>query len=424
MASRTSCCSYPNGTSCWTIATAQLCLLLGLLLFVGALLDCQIVTIPSSEGINGTIFEATANATAHQKAATEAPTFALDETTNSSNTTNSTITGANTTRMNKPSRLYYNNNTDLGLGVFFWEWGDGTCYGYWTDERHESNGNPNPENSGDDDGNGEGNYIEDLFSEYLHGDDAAFDEVRGMAVVGVLLSLILFAFLLSFSCVLYNNVVKNVLAILILLMLPSFKAVAFVVKTSSFCRQFDCSFGRSAYLSYSAVAFDTLAGVLLIFTQPPNPQTKIDRQFQLQQQERMNQLQLRNRDNIIHGDIRTLTEEERQRDGFNNAREIPVESDFIDPSLINANAVAPAVGVAGGESLEEEVAAVAVATSLSAHSTDTTNENFPVQTPYADERQEEEVTQQETHESTQQEVQEHSPHPQKAQEQSPHQSVH
>jgi hypothetical protein len=130
-----------------------------------------------------------------------------------------------------------------GLGFFFWELENGDCSWHLEDDLTDD--------------------LIDNYIDFLGGDWRA---PRGMGMTALVLSWIIWIWILVFSCVAHLRPVRYAVAALCLLILVVFQSVTFAVITSDFCDDADCKMGRGARFSIAAVFCFFFGGLLFLVT--------------------------------------------------------------------------------------------------------------------------------------------------------------
>jgi hypothetical protein len=187
-----------------------------------------------------------------------------------------------------------------GVGLMGWEGADGKCVCAFHDAK-----------------------VRDLQAGFCHVTGAAWKDARSQVIGTVAISWPIFLWLLSFTCYAYRTLYRNILGLIMIVIMTSAQNLQWTLKDSDFCRAHDCDWGQSLWTYMAATPLFIIAGIVLILsTSEEYLQRKVVTQDPL-------------------SEICTLDEEERRRDGFNNAREVPVEGDLIDPTLINPTLINP-----------------------------------------------------------------------------------
>jgi hypothetical protein len=128
-----------------------------------------------------------------------------------------------------------------GLGFFFWELENGECS--WDLE--------------DD-------LTDELMEDYI--DFLGWRTPRGMGMTALVLSCIIWIWLLVFSCVAHLRPMRYLLSALCLLILVVFQSVTFAVMNSDVCDGADCKMDRGAWFAIAAVFCFFFSGLLFLVT--------------------------------------------------------------------------------------------------------------------------------------------------------------
>ena len=201
------CCTYPNGFI--VLLLAQVLMFCAFLMSLFAVGDCQFVTVPATESVDDSL----------------------------------------TAIFNDTDVKVDDNDTERGLGFFFWEDVDGECA--WDRE-----------------------HTEDSFEAYWDFVGRSdWESAASAAFSACVLSFCFFVWLLTFSCLAQPKIVRYSCAGLLIVLLTVLQSVPFrLLNSSEFCDEHDCSLGRSAHYSIAAVVLYFVAGVLLLFTRDyPGP---------------------------------------------------------------------------------------------------------------------------------------------------------
>jgi hypothetical protein len=159
--------------------------------------------------------------------------------------------------------------------------------------------------------------VRDLRAGFCHVTGAAWKDARIQVIGTVAISWPIFLWLLSFTCYAYTTLYRNILGLIMIVILTSAQNLQWTLKDSDFCRAYGCDWGQSIWIYMAATPFFIISGIVLILSSSEEYlQRKVVTQDPL-------------------AEVCTLDEEERRRDGFNNAREVPVEGELINPALIN-----------------------------------------------------------------------------------------
>lgn len=300
------CCSYPNNV--WTILFAQLLTVVAFGFTAAAALDCQFVTVSSAliDAFTTQVFNET-----------------------------------------QPEGGWVNNNdTKRGLGFFGWETLDGSCaVGGESSTFHE-----------DDESQAYVDSTEgalELYYSNLVGWD--WKKPAVMAATSGILAFIAVLWIVLFTCVANQRPYRAALSFLLMVMLPLFQSLTFLVLRTDFCETNDCQLGRSGHQAIAAVLLYFCTGILLCVGTsnfPGNPYTKGGGR-----QRCSNLLCCRNTCRQFVMDETPEPEygsEMVEQQHHVDVVEVPVESEFFDTSLID-NSAAPA---ATSQPLEISVASL------------------------------------------------------------------
>jgi hypothetical protein len=156
---------------------------------------------------------------------------------------NATTHGNFPWRLSESLETYLPTDIRLGLGFYFWELRNGECS--WDLE--------------DD-------LTDDLMEDYQNFLGGDWRAPRGMGMTALVLSCIIWIWILVFSCVAHLRPVRYVVAALCLLVLAVFQAVTFAVVTSDFCDDADCQMSRGARFSTGAMVCFFCSGLLFLVT--------------------------------------------------------------------------------------------------------------------------------------------------------------
>jgi hypothetical protein len=162
--------------------------------------------------------------------------------------------------------------------------------------------------------------VRDLRAGFCKVTGAAWEDARLQVIGTVAISWPIFLWLLSFTCYAYSTLYRNILGLIMIVILTSAQNLQWTLKDSDFCRAHGCDWGQSIWTYMAATPFFIIGGIVLI----------------LSSSEEYLQRKVVTQDPLT--EMCTLDEEERRRDGFNNAREVPVDGELIDPTLINPSA--------------------------------------------------------------------------------------
>ena len=318
------CCSYPNYV--WAILPAQILTLVALTSTVASYAKCKLFKVPNTpeNGIDAFTINTLYNGTI-------------------------------------PTGIENDNATYRSIGLFAWEDIEGAC----SYDSYEGSST---------DGEGTADLL--AYWEFLGSDFRALRLMAG--IVTTLGFLILVWMICLLSCVAHTRRYRGIVVFLLLFLLPLLQLLTFRVRATKFCRENGCKLGESFRIGISAVVFYFLAGLLLcIATQdfPGNPYRK--RKPPLQSTLRMlfGQRSETSSDNDIpdntnphlrpDGSPMSDAEMTPYHNGFADAVEIPVTSEFIDRTLIDADAAAPATLTHTTVELTEFLQSTSMAQSMS-----------------------------------------------------------
>jgi hypothetical protein len=138
---------------------------------------------------------------------------------------------------------YFPTDSRRGFGFFFWELENGDCSWHLENDLTDE--------------------IMDDYIDFLGGDWRA---PRGIGMTALVLSIIIWIWILVFSCVAHLRPVRYVVTALCLLILVVFQVVTFAVITSDFCDDADCTMGRGARFSIGAIVCFILTAHLFLVT--------------------------------------------------------------------------------------------------------------------------------------------------------------
>jgi hypothetical protein len=204
-------CKYPNGLI--PLIVAQVLIVIALPLSVYAVWDCQFVTIDTWKVAN--ILDAIE------------------------------IIATKETYVTAPNDI----STTRGLGFYIWEGIDGECA---------------PKDSYDDT-----DLWYDLYHNFLGSD---WNAPRSMATLSAVVSFLLMIWLFIFSCVAQPKILRYSLVTILILLMPIFQSIPFMVLQSDLCNEYDCNIGSSARCGIAAVVVYVLTGLALLFTKSyPSP---------------------------------------------------------------------------------------------------------------------------------------------------------
>jgi hypothetical protein len=256
--------------------------------------DCRLVTVAADLE---TIF---ANAAANQS----------QSSVNQSLVTSSNATNEPTSGENRTNEHIESTNASLsrrGMGILGWEGPNGKCV--WSE--NDLN-----------DVVTEGNYTQ-IREGYLILRGHQWDRVENGIYATMTGIWNIFICLLSFICVPFSARLRNITGVLLLVGLSTAHALVWRLWNSDFCVEFDCRCGTSLVNVSVAAALTAVSSIAVFLSSSKG---------------------YRERKVVIQdplAEICTLDEEERRRDGFNNAREVAVEGELINPVLVSPTA-APA----------------------------------------------------------------------------------
>jgi hypothetical protein len=280
-------CSYPNNF--YAIVVAQLLTLVSFAITLDAASDCHFVNGPASE---------------------------IDPfSTTYLQLINKTI---------PEEDLRKNEKTERGLGFFGWEYLDGTC----------ASGGHRVTNA-----TAIASGASELYFFDLVGTD--WRTPRVMAVISLSLSVIVMLWTLSFSCVATKRRYRAILSFLLILVLPLFQSLTFLVLRTDFCEEFECTLGGTGQRVIAAILASVFAGILLCVGTtnfPGNPYTKGKRS-----QRCSNLLFCRNTCRQLVMDQNAEPEQNSMEMVATTNQvdvvEVPVESEFFDVALVDGTAV-------------------------------------------------------------------------------------
>jgi hypothetical protein len=144
---------------------------------------------------------------------------------------------------NFPYYIPFLSTTRRGLGFYFWELENGKCSWDLDDDLTDE--------------------LRDDYIDFLGGDWRA---PRGLGMTALVLSIIIWIWVLVFSCVAHLRPVRYAVAALCLLILVVFQAVTFAVVTSDFCDDANCKMGRGARYGIDAIVCFFFSGLLFLVT--------------------------------------------------------------------------------------------------------------------------------------------------------------
>ena len=222
-----------------------------------------------------------------------------------------------------------NNATFRSLGLFWWEDIQGNCYNEGSTDHVDAK---TVQTYWD--------FVQDDFFQFV---------ILG-AVVGALGVFVLIWSICLQTCVAHKRRYRRILVALLLVLLPLLQSFMFLILTTEFCREKGCEISESGYYIIIAAVFYFLAGFLLcIGTQdfPGNPYKKSKTILPLMLQRFFGQRtesssiatsDTANRQQGQGGAMDTNIEMANYNNGFADAVEIPVESEFLDRTLIESDA--------------------------------------------------------------------------------------
>jgi hypothetical protein len=192
------------------------------------------------------------------------------------------------------------NKQDRGLGFFVWEDVDGKC-------TYEHNYN----------------ITEASWKDYENFLGSDWNAARAMACYAAFFAWAVLIWLLVFSCVAHPKVIRYILVGVLIVLMPIFQSIPFLVMGSDFCNENDCQIGRSAIYSAVAVGLYVITGILLLFSKDyPGARNAP------QNSDKPNE----------EGTVAHRDEEEPRHYGFTYEREGPVASELGDVSLVESTA--------------------------------------------------------------------------------------
>ena len=292
------CCSYPNHV--WTIVLAQLLTLVAFISTLAAAIDCRFVNGPLE------VIDA----------------FTIEYLFNNS----------------VPEDVRANNATSRGVGFFAWEVMDGSCsYDFYTGKNYWNATNPEEEMNNDDIG------VFDLYYTQLVGTDWMVP--RTMAGISVFLAFIVLIWMFCFSCVAHKRRYRVILSFLLMIVLPLFQSLTFLVFRTDFCDVHDCHVTSGSYHAMAATITYCFVGVLLCFGTtnfPGNPYSSTPKG---QRPPRCANL-LCCRNTCLSFTERKPAEQSDDEMAaspthHDHVMEVPVESAFFDKCLIHEDAAIP-----------------------------------------------------------------------------------
>jgi hypothetical protein len=129
------------------------------------------------------------------------------------------------------------------LGFFFWELENGDCSWHLDDD-----------------------LTDDLIDDYIDFLGGDWRAPRGMGMTALVLSWIIWIWILVFTCLAHLRPVRYAVTALCLLILVVFQSVTFAVVTSDFCDDVDCKMGRGARFSIGSILCFILTAHLFLVT--------------------------------------------------------------------------------------------------------------------------------------------------------------
>jgi hypothetical protein len=243
-----------------------------------------------------------------------------------------------------PSNIENNNAPYRALGLFGWEDIQGSC----SYEKYDGS----PENDITGNNNNEDDVKSDLGLYWdLLGSDFEGIRITG-GVVLTLGFLVLMWMICVQSCVAHTRQCRAILGFLLVFLLPLLQSLTFRVVLTEFCEEKNCEMYKTSYTIIIAMLFYFLAGLLLcIGTQdfPGNPYRK--RRSSIRSRLRTfvggtsqtsssndTDEHVNNSYNNAGSSLSDVEMTPQYHNGFADAVEIPVESEFIDRTLIDADA--------------------------------------------------------------------------------------
>jgi hypothetical protein len=292
------CCSYPNNV--WSILPAQILSIIAFSMSTESLSGCQLVRVQFTTKYNIDDF-----------------TIKL--------LYNGTI----------PSEIDYQNSTSRSLGFFTWEDIDGSCGGI-NDDYH---------------GTDDTNSIIERYWVYVGSDFKRLLFVAGfVATLGFVVVLWMICIL---SCVAHKRRYRGILVVVLTIILPVLQSLTFRVLATEICQKTNCELDKSGYMAIVAIVLYFMAGVFLcVGTRdfPGNPYKKQKqgailttlRSYFSKQSESFSDHETNENNNMNQLYDRSPTvdvEMINYTNGFADAVEIPVESEFIDRTLIEQDEI-------------------------------------------------------------------------------------
>lgn len=297
------CCSYPN--SVWAVLPVQFVTTIALGLSIASIADCRLVRVPNTleNGIDK---------------------FTIQE------FYNRTI----------PVGIKNNNATSRSIGLFGWENINGECS---FDSYEDMPGN--------DDRTAEHFPTVKLFLELVGRDFIPLMKL-GVAVT-ILGFLVLIWMLCLLSCVAHTRRYRGFFAAILIFLLPLLQLLTLRILGTEFCEDRNCKLDEGSFFVISAAILYFAAGLLLCMgTQdfPGNPYNKRKqgtiltnmrsccrrRSETISQSESVDN---NDKNQLCNGSPTTDVEMTNYNNGFADAVEIPVESEYIDRTLIEQDEI-------------------------------------------------------------------------------------
>ena len=301
------CCSYPNNV--WVIIPAQILTAVAFTCSAVSYADCELFRIRNTSdiGIDAFTIETLYNGTI-------------------------------------PTGLSNDDAPYRSMGLFAWEDIHGSCsYEYYDDAATDG--------------------TSDLTSYWVFlGSD--FQSIRVMGGIAVALGFFVLVWMICVvSCVAHTRRYRGILEFLLLFLLPLLQSLTFRIFATEFCVKNHCEMHKSGHMAIVGMVFYFLAGLLLcIGTQdfPGNPykqrkqvirstwRTLWNQRAETSSENDTNNNNNSNNNNNNQSNYNTQRHERsplsdvemvQYNNGFADAVEIPVESEFIDRTLIDADAV-------------------------------------------------------------------------------------
>jgi hypothetical protein len=281
------CLTFPNGV--WTILFALVLLLTANVLGTYGSFSCRLVTVA---GDLESIFAAAAANQSHLLA--------------NQSFTNSNVTSQSFRDENRTKEPIESTNASLsrrGVGLLGWEGPNGKCIWSENDLNDVAGGNYTAIREG-----------------YLILRGPQWDSVENVVYATMTGIWNMLAWLLSFVCLPYSARIRNMMGVVLLVGLTTAHGLVWRLWKSDFCIEFDCHCGTSLVFVSVAAALTAVTSIAVFLSS-----SKGYRERKVLIQDPL-------------AEICTLDEEERRRDGFNNAREVAVEGELIDPVLLSPTA--------------------------------------------------------------------------------------